>query len=98
MFVLPVHAVIMLVLPFNLCKLLNDFSMDKVSDEQANPQLFCYISDFHRCNKALSAKDQDVTPCQWYQRVYKSLCPMNWVGLINYRSGSSQSSIMGNRQ
>lgn len=82
MCVLPVHAVIMLVLPFNLCELLDDFSMDKVSDEQANPELFCYISDFHRCNKALSAKDQDLTPCQWYQRIYKSLCPMSWVGLI----------------
>lgn len=35
--------------------------------------------DFHRCNKALSAKDQDVAPCEWYQRVYKSLCPMGWV-------------------
>eukprot|EP00064_Thunnus_orientalis_P011913 superscaffoldBa00001770_g11945 len=35
--------------------------------------------DFHRCNKALSAKDQDTAPCQWYQRVYKSLCPMSWV-------------------
>ncbi|XP_051247110.1 cytochrome c oxidase subunit 6B1-like [Dicentrarchus labrax] len=35
--------------------------------------------DFHRCNKALSAKDQDTAPCMWYQRVYKSLCPMSWV-------------------
>ncbi|TNN81114.1 Cytochrome c oxidase subunit 6B1 [Liparis tanakae] len=35
--------------------------------------------DFHRCNKALSAKDQDVAPCDWYKRVYKSLCPMSWV-------------------
>ncbi|XP_031150608.1 cytochrome c oxidase subunit 6B1-like isoform X1 [Sander lucioperca] len=35
--------------------------------------------DFHRCNKALSAKDQDTAPCDWYQRVYKSLCPMSWV-------------------
>uniref|UniRef100_A0A8D0CT66 Cytochrome c oxidase subunit 6B2 n=1 Tax=Sander lucioperca TaxID=283035 RepID=A0A8D0CT66_SANLU len=34
---------------------------------------------FHRCNKALSAKDQDTAPCDWYQRVYKSLCPMSWV-------------------
>uniref|UniRef100_A0A668AD83 Cytochrome c oxidase subunit 6B2 n=1 Tax=Myripristis murdjan TaxID=586833 RepID=A0A668AD83_9TELE len=36
-------------------------------------------SDFHRCSKALSAKDQDTAPCGWYQRVYKSLCPMSWV-------------------
>uniref|UniRef100_A0A668ANF9 Cytochrome c oxidase subunit 6B1 n=1 Tax=Myripristis murdjan TaxID=586833 RepID=A0A668ANF9_9TELE len=31
------------------------------------------------CSKALSAKDQDTAPCGWYQRVYKSLCPMSWV-------------------
>ncbi|CAL8257512.1 unnamed protein product [Boreogadus saida] len=36
--------------------------------------------DFHRCNKALTEKGQDISPCQWYQRVYKSLCPMSWVG------------------
>uniref|UniRef100_A0A8C8IEA7 Cytochrome c oxidase subunit 6B1 n=1 Tax=Oncorhynchus tshawytscha TaxID=74940 RepID=A0A8C8IEA7_ONCTS len=35
--------------------------------------------DFHRCNKALSDKGQDVAPCDWYQRVYKSLCPLSWV-------------------
>ncbi|CAB1334476.1 cytochrome c oxidase subunit 6B1-like [Oncorhynchus nerka] len=35
--------------------------------------------DFHRCNKALSDKGQDVAPCDWYQRVYKSICPMSWV-------------------
>ncbi|AWO96451.1 Cytochrome c oxidase subunit VIb isoform 4 [Scophthalmus maximus] len=41
----------------------------------------CYQNylDYHRCNKALAAKDQDQTPCQWYMRVYKSLCPMSWV-------------------
>nr|XP_046273698.1 cytochrome c oxidase subunit 6B1-like isoform X1 [Scatophagus argus] len=35
--------------------------------------------DFHRCNKALATKDQDTSPCVWYQRVYKSLCPISWV-------------------
>ncbi|KAK2855090.1 hypothetical protein Q7C36_006959 [Tachysurus vachellii] len=35
--------------------------------------------DFHRCNKALSAKGQETSPCEWYQRVYKSLCPISWV-------------------
>ncbi|XP_010786746.1 cytochrome c oxidase subunit 6B1-like [Notothenia coriiceps] len=42
----------------------------------------CYQNylDFHRCTKALSTKDQDVAPCDWYQRVYKSLCPTSWVG------------------
>lgn len=27
----------------------------------------------------MSAKDQDTAPCLWYQRVYKSLCPISWV-------------------
>lgn len=36
-------------------------------------------ADFHRCTKAMSAKDQDTAPCLWYQRVYKSLCPISWV-------------------
>ncbi|XP_013866794.1 cytochrome c oxidase subunit 6B1 isoform X1 [Austrofundulus limnaeus] len=41
----------------------------------------CYQNylDFHRCSKALSAKDQDPAPCEWYRRVYKSICPMDWV-------------------
>uniref|UniRef100_A0A8C1ZQL5 Uncharacterized protein n=1 Tax=Cyprinus carpio TaxID=7962 RepID=A0A8C1ZQL5_CYPCA len=37
-----------------------------------------FLSDFHRCNKALSSKGQDASPCEWYQRVYQSLCPMSW--------------------
>lgn len=41
--------------------------------------LVSLFADFHRCSKALSAKGQDVTPCDWYQRVYKSLCPISWV-------------------
>ncbi|XP_021239533.1 cytochrome c oxidase subunit 6B1-like [Numida meleagris] len=35
--------------------------------------------DFHRCEKAMAAKGADATPCQWYYRVYKSLCPTSWV-------------------
>ncbi|XP_034030473.1 cytochrome c oxidase subunit 6B1 [Thalassophryne amazonica] len=35
--------------------------------------------DFHRCNKALSAKGHDVAPCEWYKKVYQSICPLNWV-------------------
>lgn len=46
------------------------------------PWNFLSVSDFHRCNKALSARDQDITPCEWYQRVYKSLCPMSWVSVF----------------
>ncbi|XP_030068179.1 cytochrome c oxidase subunit 6B1 [Microcaecilia unicolor] len=35
--------------------------------------------DFHRCNKSLTAKGQDASVCIWFQRVYKSLCPIAWV-------------------
>lgn len=37
------------------------------------------LVDYHRCQKALDAKGVDTTPCDWYKRVYKSLCPMSWV-------------------
>lgn len=37
------------------------------------------LTDYHRCQKALEAKGVDVTPCDWYKRVYKSICPMSWV-------------------
>lgn len=54
---------------------------------RANECLYCweqpgfllFTADFHRCSKALSAKGQDPAPCVWYQRVYKSLCPISWV-------------------
>ena len=41
----------------------------------------CYQNylDFHRCTKALAAKGQDTAPCDWYARVYKSLCLNSWV-------------------
>ncbi|MCI4374949.1 hypothetical protein PDJAM_G00012280 [Pangasius djambal] len=35
--------------------------------------------DYHRCHKALEAKGVDVAPCDWYKRVYKSLCPISWI-------------------
>ncbi|XP_019939006.1 cytochrome c oxidase subunit 6B1 [Paralichthys olivaceus] len=35
--------------------------------------------DYHRCQKALDAKGQDTMPCDWYKRVYKSLCPISWI-------------------
>uniref|UniRef100_A0A8C4TG76 Cytochrome c oxidase subunit n=1 Tax=Erpetoichthys calabaricus TaxID=27687 RepID=A0A8C4TG76_ERPCA len=35
--------------------------------------------DYHRCLKALTAKGEKVTPCEWYYRVYKSMCPISWV-------------------
>ncbi|XP_012859214.1 cytochrome c oxidase subunit 6B1-like [Echinops telfairi] len=35
--------------------------------------------DFHCWEKAMNANGGDVSVCQWYQRVYKSLCPISWV-------------------
>uniref|UniRef100_A0AAY5JVM4 Cytochrome c oxidase subunit 6B1 n=2 Tax=Esox lucius TaxID=8010 RepID=A0AAY5JVM4_ESOLU len=35
--------------------------------------------DYHRCQKSLDAKGVDTAPCDWYKRVYKSLCPMSWI-------------------
>ncbi|CAM9653116.1 unnamed protein product [Lampetra fluviatilis] len=35
--------------------------------------------DFHRCEKALTAKGSDPLPCAWFKRVYTSLCPIAWV-------------------
>lgn len=43
-----------------------------------------FWTDFHRCSKSLSGRDQDTAPCDWYRRVYKSLCPMAWV--CSYRN------------
>lgn len=38
--------------------------------------------DFHRCEKAMTAKGGDVSVCEWYRRVYKSLCPVSWYLLL----------------
>uniref|UniRef100_V9LH08 Cytochrome c oxidase subunit n=1 Tax=Callorhinchus milii TaxID=7868 RepID=V9LH08_CALMI len=35
--------------------------------------------DFHRCGKSLSAQGRDTAPCEWFHRVYKSICPISWV-------------------
>jgi len=32
--------------------------------------------DFHRCQKI---KGEDFEPCEYFRRVYKSLCPIAWV-------------------
>ncbi|XP_038644313.1 cytochrome c oxidase subunit 6B1-like [Scyliorhinus canicula] len=41
----------------------------------------CYQNylDFYRCQKALSSAGKDVALCNWFHRVYKSICPMSWV-------------------
>ncbi|XP_003938436.1 cytochrome c oxidase subunit 6B1-like [Saimiri boliviensis] len=35
--------------------------------------------DFHLCKKAVTTKEGDVSVCECYWRVCKSLCPMSWV-------------------
>jgi len=32
--------------------------------------------DYHRCHKI---KGEDYAPCEYFHRVYKSLCPKEWV-------------------
>ncbi|XP_020390922.1 cytochrome c oxidase subunit 6B1 [Rhincodon typus] len=39
--------------------------------------------DFHRCTKALTAKGVDTSPCEWYHKVFKSICPISWVSKWN---------------
>ncbi|XP_038676968.1 cytochrome c oxidase subunit 6B1 isoform X1 [Scyliorhinus canicula] len=39
--------------------------------------------DFHRCNKTLTAKGADTVPCEWYRRVFTSLCPTSWISKWN---------------
>ena len=35
--------------------------------------------DFHRCEKsAVTAKGCEVSMCEWYRHVHKSLCAMSW--------------------
>ncbi|TRY92902.1 hypothetical protein DNTS_005714 [Danionella cerebrum] len=46
--------------------------------------------DYHRCQKSLDAKGIDKTPCDWYLRVYKSLCPISWVSGEMGRSESKR--------
>ncbi|XP_054851302.1 cytochrome c oxidase subunit 6B1 [Eublepharis macularius] len=47
----------------------------------ANQTRNCYQNylDYHRCTKALAAKGKDTKLCDWYRKVYKSLCPISWV-------------------
>ncbi|KAJ8037608.1 Cytochrome c oxidase subunit 6B1 [Holothuria leucospilota] len=32
--------------------------------------------DFHKCQKS---KGEDYEPCEWFRRVYKTMCPIKWV-------------------
>ncbi|XP_051780490.1 cytochrome c oxidase subunit 6B1-like [Erpetoichthys calabaricus] len=37
-----------------------------------------YLND-QRCLKALTAKGEQVTSCEWYHKMYKSMCPISQV-------------------
>lgn len=39
--------------------------------------------DFHRCQKM---KGEDYEPCEYFRRVYKSLCPIAWVSTTHFYS------------
>ncbi|KAK5642366.1 hypothetical protein RI129_008533 [Pyrocoelia pectoralis] len=43
-----------------------------------NQTRYCYTSflDYHRCQKA---RGTDYEPCQYFKRVYTSMCPNAWV-------------------
>ncbi|KAK4036415.1 Cytochrome C oxidase subunit VIb Polypeptide [Daphnia magna] len=47
-----------------------------------NQTRYCWQSfvDFHRCQKI---KGEDYTPCQYFQKVYKSVCPNSWIDKWN---------------
>ncbi|XP_023364473.1 cytochrome c oxidase subunit 6B2 isoform X2 [Otolemur garnettii] len=41
----------------------------------------CYQNflDYHRCVKAMNRRGKSTEPCEYYFRVYRSLCPISWV-------------------
>ncbi|XP_056652474.1 uncharacterized protein LOC100019961 [Monodelphis domestica] len=41
----------------------------------------CYQNflDFHRCTKIMKRRGKDSSPCDYYRKVYHSLCPLSWV-------------------
>ncbi|XP_046287064.1 cytochrome c oxidase subunit 6B2 [Marmota monax] len=41
----------------------------------------CYQNflEYHRCLKKTSRRGKSTEPCQYYFRVYRSLCPISWV-------------------
>ncbi|SPP89890.1 blast:Cytochrome c oxidase subunit 6B1 [Drosophila guanche] len=43
-----------------------------------NVTRYCYQSyiDFHRCQKK---RGEDFAPCNYFQKVYKTMCPNAWV-------------------
>uniref|UniRef100_A0A8D0B7P0 Cytochrome c oxidase subunit n=1 Tax=Salvator merianae TaxID=96440 RepID=A0A8D0B7P0_SALMN len=47
----------------------------------ANQTRNCYQNyvDYYRCVKIMSAKGKDIKSCEWYQRVFTSICPISWI-------------------
>ncbi|KAL6084538.1 hypothetical protein STEG23_003015 [Scotinomys teguina] len=41
----------------------------------------CYQNflDYHRCVKTMNRRGKNTQPCEYYFRVFRSLCPINWV-------------------
>ncbi|XP_050627823.1 cytochrome c oxidase subunit 6B2 [Macaca thibetana thibetana] len=41
----------------------------------------CYQNflDYHRCLKIRTRRGKSTQPCEYYYRVYHSLCPTSWV-------------------
>ncbi|XP_040590081.1 cytochrome c oxidase subunit 6B2 isoform X1 [Mesocricetus auratus] len=40
----------------------------------------CYQNflDYHRCLKTMNRRGKDTQPCEYYFRVFHSLCPISW--------------------
>ncbi|XP_011852348.1 PREDICTED: cytochrome c oxidase subunit 6B2 [Mandrillus leucophaeus] len=36
-------------------------------------------TDYHRCLKIRTRRGKSTQPCEYYYRVYHSLCPTSWV-------------------
>ncbi|KAB7500804.1 Cytochrome c oxidase subunit 6B [Armadillidium nasatum] len=47
-----------------------------------NQTRYCYQSflEFHRCQKI---KGEDYEPCQYFKKVYNSVCPNEWIDKWN---------------
>uniref|UniRef100_S4R1N0 Cytochrome c oxidase subunit 6B1 n=1 Tax=Mus musculus TaxID=10090 RepID=S4R1N0_MOUSE len=41
----------------------------------------CYQNflDYHRCVKTMNRRGKSTQPCEYYFRVFHSLCPISWV-------------------
>nr|XP_020745253.1 cytochrome c oxidase subunit 6B2 isoform X1 [Odocoileus virginianus texanus] len=37
------------------------------------------LPDYHRCIKTMNRRGKSTQPCEYYFRVYHSLCPISWV-------------------